>query len=166
MALTAGTKAPPITGLLDDGSKFSLESARGRPVVLYFYPKDFTPGCTREACSFRDAHGDLVGVHDARVIGVSRDSPASHARFKREYNLPFELLSDEGGAIAKAFGATYLGGLVPLTKRMTFVIDAEGIIRGVFHHELAINSHLTDVRACLEALPRAGGGAAGSAARA
>lgn len=144
--------APDVSGTLQDGSQFTLSSARGRPLVLYFYPRDFTPGCTREACSFRDAHEELVGVHGARVIGVSRDSPESHARFVREYKLPFDLLSDPDGRIARAFGAAYLGGLLPLTRRMTFVIDAQGIVRGIFRHELSVERHVEDVRRCLQTL--------------
>lgn len=157
MTLAVGTRAPDFSGTLSNGTTFTSASARGRPLVLYFYPKDFTPGCTREACSFRDAHADLVGVHDARVLGVSRDPPESHARFIKEHNLPFEILSDESGAVARAFGALHFGGLLPLTKRVTFVIDADGVIRGVFHHELAISNHVDGVRKCLASL----GGASG-----
>jgi peroxiredoxin Q/BCP len=154
MALSVGSRAPDFSAPLSNGTTFTMASARGRPLVLYFYPKDFTPGCTREACNFRDAHSDLVGAYDARVIGVSKDSPASHAAFIKEHALTFDLVSDSDGAIARAYGALHLGGLLPLTKRITYVIDGEGIVRGVFHHELAIDNHVKGVRDALASLPR------------
>jgi peroxiredoxin Q/BCP len=154
MTLRVGTRAPDFSGVVHDGTTFRLADARGAPLVLYFYPKDFTPGCTMEACSFRDAHEELAEQLGARVVGVSRDPVESHARFAREKSLPFSLLSDPDLAIHRAYDALRLGGILPLARRVTYVIDAEGVIRGAFQHELAIGNHLKDVRAVLETLAR------------
>jgi peroxiredoxin Q/BCP len=130
-----GAKAPDVTAVAHDGSKVKLSAFKGRPVVLYFYPKDATPGCTIEACGFRDAHAQF-GKHKAVVLGVSPDSPRSHVKFREKFSLPFTLLADEGHAIAEAFGAwreksmygkTFMG-----VARSTFVIDRAGRIAKVF----------------------------------
>jgi thioredoxin-dependent peroxiredoxin len=97
---------------------------------------------------------DLRKVHDVEVLGVSRDSVESHERFRAELRLPFPLISDADGAISKRFGVARLWGLIPLVKRVTFVVDSGRIIRGMFHHEMAIDRHVREVRACLEALRR------------
>lgn len=149
MALKVGTPVPDVRGTLDDGSEWRSANAKGHPLVIYFYPKDFTPGCTREACSFRDAREEIIGLYGAEVIGVSRDTPESHARFIEHHKLPFQLVSDTDGSITKAFDAQLLGGLIPVSKRVTYVVDGEGIIRGVFTHQLAAERHVADVRACL-----------------
>jgi peroxiredoxin Q/BCP len=129
------TKAPDFTAVAHDGSQVKLSAFAGRPVVLYFYPKDDTPGCTVEACGFRDAHAQL-GRHKAVVLGVSPDSPRSHVRFREKFGLPFTLLADEHHALAEKYGAwreksmygrTYMG-----VARSTFVIDAAGRIARVF----------------------------------
>ena len=118
-----------------DGSKMSLASLRGKPVVVYFYPKDDTPGCTIEACGFRDSHAKLQ-KHGAVVLGVSPDNPKSHVKFRTKYKLPFTLLADEDHSIAEAFGAwrekslygkSYMG-----VARSTFVIDAAGKVAKAF----------------------------------
>jgi peroxiredoxin Q/BCP len=145
-----GDPLPDFEARLPDGGVWRSAERRGRPLVLYFYPKDFTAGCTREACDFRDAYEELHGKLGAELVGISRDDGTRHERFRAEHRLPFPLLSDPGGAIAARFGATHLGGLLPLTKRVTFVADAAGVIRGVFHHELAIGRHVRKVRECLE----------------
>jgi peroxiredoxin Q/BCP len=154
MTLPIGSKAPDAAGILPDGSRFTIAGLRGRPVVLYFYPRDFTPTCTAEACQLRDVHQDMVGIHDAQVVGVSRDSPERHARFIREHRLPFPLVTDSTGEIAKAYEAAYLGGLIPLpvVKRITYVIDAEGIIRGALHDERHADRHVEFVQRCLNEL--------------
>jgi peroxiredoxin Q/BCP len=149
MALAIGTKIPEVAGLLPDGTEWRTGATRGRPLVLYFYPKDFTPGCTREACSFRDAREELVGMFGAEVVGVSRDSPESHQRFIDRHSLPFTLVADPSGEITRAFDATLLGGLLPISKRITYVVDSNGVIRGVFNHALAVERHVEDVKACL-----------------
>lgn len=141
-------------GVAADGTRVSLGELLGRKnVVLYFYPKDFTAVCTREACLFRDAYEELAAA-DTVVIGVSLDDASTHRRFAEEHKLNFVLLADEGGAIAKAYGAVgMLGGLLSMARRVTFVIDKQGIIRGVFRHELSAQKHLDDVRAQLASLP-------------
>jgi peroxiredoxin Q/BCP len=130
-----GMMAPDFTLLSDAGTEVSLSDYRGQKVVLYFYPKDDTPGCTTEACSFRDDHFEIVGA-GAAVLGVSPDPLKSHVKFKAKYNLPFALLSDPDHQVAEKYGAwgekkmygkTYEGIL-----RSTFVVDAEGRIAKVF----------------------------------
>ncbi len=152
--LKVGSRVPRVAGTLQDGTPVDLGVASGRPVVVYFYPKAFTPVCTREACSFRAAYAELSGRYGATIFGVSRGSPETHARFKYSYDLPFDLVSDPDGAIARAFGVLYLGGLLPLTKRATFVIDSEGVVRGSFHHEFSAQRHVRDAQRCLEAITR------------
>jgi thioredoxin-dependent peroxiredoxin len=142
MPLKIGDPLPSIAG---------VERPNG-PLVVYFYPRDFTSVCTKEACEFRDIYDVLRKEFNAEVIGISRDSEERHARFTTEHRLPFRLLSDPRGEIAKLFGVGRLWGLLPLAKRITFVADAGGVIRGVFHHELDAARHVRDVRACLEAL--------------
>jgi peroxiredoxin Q/BCP len=130
-----GAKAPDFTAIAHDGSTVKLSALKGRPVVLYFYPKDDTPGCTVEACGFRDAHAAL-GRHKAVVLGVSPDSRQSHVKFRGKFSLPFTLLADEKHEVAEKYGAwrekslygkTYMG-----VARSTFVIDAGGRIAKAF----------------------------------
>jgi peroxiredoxin Q/BCP len=147
-----GDPLPEFEAALPDGGVWKSSEQRGKPLVLYFYPKDFTSGCTKEACQFRDAYETLNGALGADIVGISRDDGERHEAFRKEYKLPFPLLSDPGGRIAALFGATHLGGLLPLTKRVTYVVDAGGTIRGVFHHEFAIGRHVKEVQACLESL--------------
>ena len=124
--LQVGDPAPPFSGRDQRGNDLRSEDllAKG-PIVLYFYPRDFTPGCTKEACYFRDAFEDLSGL-GATIVGVSIDDTASHARFAAEHRLPFSLLSDQDRAMAKAYGIVRSFGLG--TQRVTFVIDREGRI--------------------------------------
>lgn len=152
MALSIGSRLPEVSGQLSDGSTWSSSDAVGKPLVIYFYPKDFTPGCTREACSFRDNFAEIAETRGATVIGVSRDSVDSHRKFIERHGLPFQLLADEDGSISKACGATMLGGLLPISKRVTYVVDAKGVVRGVFDHTFAAEKHVADVRALLEEL--------------
>jgi peroxiredoxin Q/BCP len=135
MMLKPGDPAPAFTLPADDGSVVSLASLRGRTVVLYFYPKDDTSGCTTEACEIRDAWTDVEAT-GAIVLGVSPDGVASHVKFKRKYSLPFRLLADTDHRVAEAYGAwgeksmygrKYFGIL-----RSTFVIAPDGTIRQVF----------------------------------
>ena len=130
-----GTIAPNFAANDANGETVRLKELRGEKVVLYFYPKDDTPGCTKEACSFRDAFTDFK-KRGIRVLGVSVDSEASHKKFTAKYKLPFTLLADPDHAIADAYGVygekkfmgrTYLG-----VKRMTFLIDEKGKIKKVF----------------------------------
>jgi peroxiredoxin Q/BCP len=130
-----GKKAPEFALPSSEGGEVSLKDLRGKTVVLYFYPKDDTPGCTREACAFRDSQAALrkKGVV---VLGVSGDSLASHERFKAKYKLNFPLLSDPDKAVAKRFGAwgekVLYGKTTVGMIRSTFVIDGEGVVRKVF----------------------------------
>ncbi len=151
--LKPGDKAPAFQGHAADGSLVRLDDFLGKQnVVLYFYPKDFTAVCTREACLFRDAHEELAAA-DTVVIGVSLDDQASHRRFADEHRLNFVLLSDQDKAISRAYGAIgLLGGLLDMARRVTFLIDKQGIIRGVFHHELSASKHLDSVRQALAAM--------------
>ena len=133
--IAEGAKAPDFSLPTHDGTKLKLSSLRGRPVVLYFYPKDDTPGCTKEACGFRDAKPRLA-KHEAVVLGVSPDSPESHAKFRKKYSLPFTLLADEGHKVAEKYGAwrekNMYGKKSMGIARSTFIIDAEGRVAKVF----------------------------------
>ena len=148
--LQLGTPAPDFTARLDDGSEFRLAALRGeKNVVLYFYPKDFSQGCTRQACSFRDSYA-AVQAYDAVIVGVSRDSEASHASFKREHGLSFSLISDGDGGLSELYEVKSV--LPPVRPRVTYVIDKQGVIRSAFRHDVAIGRHLSDTLAALEAL--------------
>ena len=131
MTLAEGDKAPDFTMPTDDGGTVSLAGLKGERFVLYFYPKDGTPGCTEEACAFRDAMTDFSGI-DTRIVGVSKDPVARHDRFKAKYDLPFILASDTDGNVCEAYGVwvqkklygrEYMG-----IERATFLIDAEGTV--------------------------------------
>jgi peroxiredoxin Q/BCP len=133
--LEEGTIAPDFALATDGGGEVSLSDYRGKKVVLYFYPKDATPGCTTEACNFRDDHSQIVTA-GAAVLGVSPDSVKSHDKFKLKHSLPFALLSDPDHEVAERYGAwgekkmygkTYMGIL-----RSTYIIDEEGVIAKVF----------------------------------
>ena len=126
MALTVGTAAPDFTTTDDAGKTVSLSDFKGKTVVLYFYPKDDTPGCTKQAQSFRDNYTEYQGK-DMVVLGVSRDDEASHQQFKEKYGLPFTLLADKDGSITKSFDVDGGG----YAKRVTYVIDGEGKITHV-----------------------------------
>ena len=144
--LKPGDRAPEVNLEDQDGRPFLLSSYRGKsPVVLFFYPKDDTPVCTKEACMFRDQHTEFTGL-DAVVAGISDDGRASHKRFAEEHHLPYALLSDADGAVRAAFGLRALLGFKP---RATFVIDSEGIIRAVVVDRLNAGKH---VRMALAAL--------------
>jgi peroxiredoxin Q/BCP len=129
MPVEEGRAAPDFTRPTDTGEPLTLSDLRGRTVVLYFYPKDDTPGCTKQACGLRDVYGELQG-RGATVLGVSPDTEAAHVAFREKYGLPFTLLADRGHEVAelygvwvekKAYGKTSMG-----IKRSTFVIDGDG----------------------------------------
>jgi peroxiredoxin Q/BCP len=137
-----GDKAPDFTLFDQDGNQVTLSSFRGKShVVLYFYPKDFSPGCTTQACGFRDAYEDFTDL-GAVVIGVSGDTVESHKRFINDYLLPFTLLSDRDGVVRKLYGATKGFGLLP--GRYTFIIDKGGIVRYVFTSETNMGKHVKE----------------------
>ena len=132
-----GKPAPDFTLVSDSGEQVSLESFRGRPVVLYFYPKDDTPGCTTQACGIRDAWGEFERA-GAVVLGVSPDDERSHVKFKEKYDLPFTLLADTDHAIAEQYGVwkekSFAGKKYMGVERSTFVIDPEGNVAKVMHN--------------------------------
>ena len=121
-----------------------------RPLVLFFFPKAFTPVCTAQACAFRDAGASLSSVAD--VVGVSSDPPAVQARFAEENRLGYPLVSDEGGRLARAFGTGWLGGLIPVPGRCTFVVR-DGVVDGAFRSELGSEAHATFARGVLSGSP-------------
>lgn len=151
---TVGTMAPSFALPDHDGNRVSLRDFAGRPVVLYFYPKDNTPGCTTQACEFRDAW-EAVQETGAVVLGVSPDGPASHAKFRRQRRLPFPLLADADHAVAERYGAwgekQLFGRKYQGIRRTTFVIDGTGVIRHVFER-VKPKGHAAQVLAVLRAL--------------
>ncbi len=150
--LKVGDKVPHVMGRLEDGSPIDLGGPSEGPRVVYFYLKAFTPGCTREACAFRDSHEEIVGVHGAKVYAVSGGDPETHARFKARHQLPFQMVADTDGSIVKAFGVLMFGGLLPLISRATFVIDASGTVRAVFVRQLSFQGHVQEALKALQAL--------------
>jgi peroxiredoxin Q/BCP len=158
--LKVGDPAPAFTAQTDSGQTVSLADFRGKKVVLYFYPKDDTPGCTREACSFRD-HYAALQARGAVVLGVSTDSVASHRRFKEKYGLPFPLLSDPERRIVTAYGVwkekTLAGRLGFGIERTTFIIDEEGRIAHIFP-KVKVDGHTEEVLAALGAPGRSSAG--------
>lgn len=129
--LTPGTPAPDIEARRKDGEPFRLSDLRGRNVLVYFYPKDDTPGCTAEACSLNDSLDDFTSA-GADVIGVSTDGWKSHARFQQKYGLRFGLASDADRAISKAYGVGRSGGVLPMAKRVSFLVGSDGTIAEVW----------------------------------
>ena len=136
-----GERAPEFALPDANGKEVSLASFRGRPVVLYFYPKDDTPGCTKEACTFRDQYQDFQDA-GAEVLGVSSDSSESHRKFAERHRLPFTLLADRGGKVRKSYGVPATLGLLP--GRVTFVIDGQGVVRHVFNSQLDATRHVKE----------------------
>lgn len=124
---TVGTQAPLFLASTHDGAAFDLEARRGKWTVLYFYPKDGTPGCTKQACAFRDATKSIEAL-GANVFGISRDSRERHAEFVAEHKLGFSLIADDDGRITQAYGVS---GLFGLSKRWTFIVDPALLIRSV-----------------------------------
>jgi peroxiredoxin Q/BCP len=146
-----GTPAPDFELQSDAGETVRLSDLRGRPVVLYFYPKDDTPGCTTQACGIRDAWGEFERA-GAVVLGVSPDSEQSHVKFKDKFDLPFTLLADTDHAVAEAYGVwalkKYMGREYMGVERTTFVIGADGVVARVFQ-KVKPATHADDVLAAL-----------------
>jgi peroxiredoxin Q/BCP len=141
-SVKAGDKAPDFTLPAQSGEPVRLADRLGqRVVVLYFYPKDNTSGCTAEACAFRDSH-EAFAEAGAEVIGVSSDSADKHAGFAGKHSLPFTLLSDRGGKVRKLYGVPAVFGLIP--GRVTYVIDRQGTVRHVFNSMTNIGGHVND----------------------
>lgn len=145
--IKVGDKAPDFSLPAQDGSTVSLKDFAGKKaVVLYFYPKDNTPICTKEACSFRDEY-DVFTKKNAEVIGVSSDSVDSHKEFATQQHLQFKLLSDKDGELRKAFGVPKTAKLMP--GRVTYVIDKAGVVRLVFNSQLDSKKHVDEALAVL-----------------
>jgi thioredoxin-dependent peroxiredoxin len=143
--LSEGDIAPDFTARLSSGEEITLSQYRGKKnVVLSFYPADFTAGCTSQACSYRDRYQQVVGL-DAVILGVSTDGMTKHQEFSQAYQLPFPLVSDPERAIIRLYGAARFGGGLLPTKRVSYVIDKEGVIRLVTHHEFAVQRHIEDI---------------------
>jgi thioredoxin-dependent peroxiredoxin len=151
--LNEGEHVPETIGQLHDGGEFSTAKLRGRPYVIYFYPKDFTPVCTKEACGFRDRKADLARV-GAEVFGVSLDGAEQHKRFAESLQLNFPLIADPQKKLSEAFGVLRLWGLLPFTKRVTFVVDGDGRVSKVIASEFDADRHVDEALAALRALPR------------
>ncbi len=148
--IAVGDVAPDFTLPSQDGAMISLAQFRGKQtVVLFFYPKDETAICTKEACDFRDAYEEFVRA-GAVVLGVSSDSTVSHQAFANKHRLPFTLLSDADGSLRKAFGVPNTLWVLP--GRVTYVIDQEGIVRNVFKSQLDAKRHVTEALALVRQL--------------
>lgn len=148
--MESGAAAPDAPLALHDGQSLRLASLWAeRPVVLFFYPKDNTAVCTREACAFRDAYEDFVAA-GATVVGVSGDSAESHRQFAAKHRLPFLLATDPDGALRRAFGVPKTLGLIP--GRVTFVIDRQGVVRHRFSAQFAADRHVREALAAVRAL--------------
>jgi len=154
MAVAVGKKAPDFSAPTDGGGRLKLSELRGKPVVLYFYPKDDTPGCTTEACGFRDAQPDFKKLK-AQVIGVSKDSAARHDKFKAKYDLNFPLVADEDGKICEKYGTwiekSLYGRKYMGIDRATFLIDKEGVVRRIWN-KVKVAGHVDEVREALKGL--------------
>ena len=154
MSAEEGQKAPDFTGATDGGGKLKLSDLRGKPVVLYFYPKDDTPGCTTEACGFRDSAAAFKKLK-AQVIGVSKDSVARHDKFKAKYGLTFPLVSDEDGKICERYGTwiekSLYGRKYMGIDRATFLIDKDGVVRKTWR-KVKVPGHVAEVQDALKAL--------------
>jgi len=151
----AGQPAPDFTLAADDGGSVTLSALRGRPVVVYFYPRDDTPGCTAEACDFRDLEPAWAGELGAVVIGISPDGTAAHARFKARYGIGFRLLSDPSREVLRAWGAwgkkVMYGKEIDGVIRSTFLVDRDGTIARAWPR-VAVKGHAAAVVAAIRAL--------------
>jgi thioredoxin-dependent peroxiredoxin len=145
-----GSVAPDFTLPSQSGVMVNFKDFIGtKPVVLFFYPKDDTPGCTKEACAFRDDYEEFDKL-DAQVIGISSDSVESHRRFAKKHDLPFTLLSDEGRKVRRLYSVPNAFGLFP--GRVTYVIDEEGVVRHVFSSQLGMEQHVEEALKALRSI--------------
>ena len=147
MAIKIGDTAPDFTLPTDTGDHVTLSALHGKSVVLFFYPKDNTPGCIRESCDFRD-HFSQFKAHGVEVFGISKDNIKSHVKFKEKYSLPFALLVDANADICEAYGVinkkSFFGKTVFGVQRSTFLIDAQGIIRAIWR-KVKVPGHVSEV---------------------
>jgi thioredoxin-dependent peroxiredoxin len=145
-----GSVAPNFTLPSQSGEMVSLEHFLGhKPVVLFFYPKDDSPGCTKQVCAFRDDYEEF-GKLDAEVIGISSDSVESHRSFTAKHHLPYTLVSDKGGKVRKLYGVPNTLGL--FHGRVTYVIDKKGVVRHIFSSQVGIDRHVEDALEVLESI--------------
>ena len=145
-----GSVAPNFTLPSQSGEMVSLEDFLGhKPVVLFFYPKDDSPGCTKQVCAFRDDYEEF-GRLDAEVIGISSDSVESHRSLTAKHHLPYTLVSDKGGKVRKLYGVPNTLGLFP--GRVTYVIDRKGVVRHIFSSQVGIDRHVEDALEALESI--------------
>jgi peroxiredoxin Q/BCP len=140
MALKIGSKAPDIRLLSTSDKAFHLKDFLGKPLILFFYPKDFTKGCTAEACEFRDQFSEFRDM-EVPVFGISRDDIPTHEKFKKAYKLPFELLSDPDGKVCKSYDA--LIPVLKIPKRVTYLLDSEQRIAGIFEGLFENKKHVS-----------------------
>lgn len=151
MAVKVGDIAPDFTLTSQTGESVSLKDFQGKKcVVLYFYPKDDTPGCTKEACAFRDRY-EVFKEAGAEVIGISGDSTQDHQQFATKYNLPFLLLSDTGNKVRQLYGVPATLWILP--GRVTYVIDKDGVVRHIFDSMLEFQRHVEESLNTLKAIP-------------
>jgi peroxiredoxin Q/BCP len=149
-----GEVAPDFTLPTKDGDSFSLSAALGQqPLVVFFYPRDFSANCTKEACAFRDNYAAFQRL-GAEVIGISSDTPDSHRSFAAQYYLPYILLSDPDNRVRELWGVPKAFGV--LTGRVTYVLDLKGVVRGRYESQVNINGHLQEAMACIRKISREG----------
>ena len=152
MTVKVGDKAPDFTLLSQMGDNVTLSEFLGKKnIVLYFYPKDETLGCTREACTFRDSYEELASL-GAEVLGVSGQSVTSHKSFASHYGLPFILLSDEDNKVRKLYGVPSSMGLIP--GRVTYIIDKQGVVRHIFSSQTQTERHVEEAKNTLKELEK------------
>ncbi|KAJ8543376.1 hypothetical protein K7X08_005899 [Anisodus acutangulus] len=145
-----GTAPPPFTLKDQDGKNVSLSKFKGKPIVVYFYPADETPGCTKQACAFRDSYEKFKKA-GAQVVGISGDDPASHKAFAKKYRLPFTLLCDEGNKVRKEWGIPGdLFGTLP--GRQTYVLDKDGVVQLIYNNQFQPEKHIDETLKLLQSL--------------
>jgi peroxiredoxin Q/BCP len=143
MPLKINAKAPDFSLKDDQNNDFSLSrNLKGQPAIIYFYPKDFTPGCTKEACEFRD-HFSYFRNLDLAVIGISQDSVTSHQKFKKEYRLPFTLLADTNSTVSRLYKATV--PILNLTRRITYLLDSNHKVKAVYENMFGAEKHIEEM---------------------
>ncbi|KAK7848486.1 peroxiredoxin Q, chloroplastic [Quercus suber] len=145
-----GTVPPSFTLKDQDGKNVNLSKFKGKPVVVYFYPADETPGCTKQACAFRDSYEKFKKA-GAQVVGISGDDPSSHKAFAKKYKLPFTLLSDEGNKVRKDWGVpSDLFGTLP--GRQTYVLDKNGVVQLIYNNQFQPEKHIDETLKLLQSL--------------